>query len=103
MHLSQHKFASNVVEKCVTNATSDQRTRLISEICADDSSLGSMIKDQYGNYVVQKMIETAGEADLAVLMSKIKAHCHSLHKFSYGKYILAKLETYFKGDNGNKM
>ena len=101
--LSQHKFASNVVEKCVSNATCQQRTRLISEICADDSSLGSMIKDQYGNYVVQKMIETAGETDLAVLMSKIKAHCHSLHKFSYGKYILAKLETYFKGDNGNKM
>ena len=101
--LSQHKFASNVVEKCVTNASSDQRTRLIAEICADESSLGSMIKDQYGNYVVQKMIETAGEADLAVLMSKIKSHCNSLHKFSYGKYILAKLETYFKGDNGNTM
>ena len=99
--LSQHKFASNVVEKCVSNATCQQRTRLISEICADESSLGSMIKDQYGNYVVQKMIETAGEPDLAVLMSKIKSHCNSLHKFSYGKYILAKLETYFKGDNGN--
>lgn len=102
MMLSQHKFASNVVEKCVSNASSEERSRLIAEICQDEASLGSMIKDQYGNYVVQKMIETASDKDLGLLMGKIKHHANSLHKFSYGKYILAKLEA-FKGDNGNKM
>lgn len=31
--LSQHKFASNVVEKCVTHATRSERTALIDEVC----------------------------------------------------------------------
>lgn len=31
--LSQHKFASNVVEKCVTHATRAERAVLIEEVC----------------------------------------------------------------------
>lgn len=31
--LSQHKFASNVVEKCVTHATRAERAILIDEVC----------------------------------------------------------------------
>jgi len=98
--LSQHKFASNVVEKCVSNATCEERSCLIKEICQDDSdsvcsALAVMIKDQYANYVVQKMIDTAGDEDLSVLMSKIRSHISTLHKFAYGKHILAKLESYY--------
>ena len=33
LYLSQHKFASNVVEKCLTHGTPDDRTVLISEAC----------------------------------------------------------------------
>ena len=103
--LSQHKFASNVVEKCVSNATSVERSLMIKEICQDDSdsvcsSLAVMIKDQYANYVVQKMIDTADDEDLSVLMSKIRSHISTLHKFAYGKHILAKLESYY-GNCGN--
>lgn len=32
--LSQHKFASNVVEKCVTHATRQERVVLIEEVCS---------------------------------------------------------------------
>lgn len=31
--LSQHKFASNVIEKCVTHATRTERALLIEEVC----------------------------------------------------------------------
>ena len=54
-----------------------------------------MIKDQYANYVIQKMIDTAEEDDLCILMSKIRSHISVLHKFAYGKHILAKLEAYY--------
>lgn len=33
LELSQHKFASNVVEKCVTHATRSERAFLIEEVC----------------------------------------------------------------------
>ena len=98
LHLSQHKFASNVVEKCVSNASCEERSRLIAEVCQEDTFLGAMIKDQYGNYVVQKMIDTAADKDLGDLMAKIKIHANSLHKFSYGKYILAKLENFYRSE-----
>jgi len=32
--LSQHKFASNVVEKCVTHASRPERAFLIEEVCS---------------------------------------------------------------------
>lgn len=34
LELSQHKFASNVVEKCVTHATRAERAFLIEEVCS---------------------------------------------------------------------
>jgi hypothetical protein len=53
-----------------------------------------MMKDQYANYVVQKMIDVAEPAQRKLLMHKIRPHIHSLRKFTYGKHILAKLEKY---------
>ena len=37
--LSQHKFASNVVEKCVTYANRNERAFLIEEVCAGTDTL----------------------------------------------------------------
>ncbi|XP_055382813.1 maternal protein pumilio [Condylostylus longicornis] len=94
--LSQHKFASNVVEKCVTHATRAERTQLIDEICTfNDSALHVMMKDQYANYVVQKMIDVSEPTQLKKLMNKIRPHMAALRKYTYGKHINAKLEKFF--------
>ncbi|CAB3379385.1 Hypothetical predicted protein, partial [Cloeon dipterum] len=95
--LSQHKFASNVVEKCVTHANRIERNFLIDEICsyADSNALQTMMKDQYANYVVQKMIDVAEPQQRKNLMHKIRPHLSSLRKYTYGKHIIAKLEKYF--------
>ncbi len=58
-----------------------------------------MMKDQYANYVVQKMIDLAEPAQRKVLMHKIRPHCATLRKYTYGKHILAKLERYFLKNN----
>ncbi|KAG9355561.1 hypothetical protein JZ751_000399, partial [Albula glossodonta] len=87
--LSQHKFASNVVEKCVTHASRTERAMLIDEVCSMNdgphSALYTMMKDQYANYVVQKMIDVAEPTQRKIVM----------HKYTYGKHILAKLEKYY--------
>lgn len=54
-----------------------------------------MMKDQYANYVVQKMIDVSEPAQRKVLMHKIRPHLNSLRKYTYGKHIIAKLEKYF--------
>uniref|UniRef100_UPI00398F84B4 pumilio homolog 1 isoform X5 n=1 Tax=Pristiophorus japonicus TaxID=55135 RepID=UPI00398F84B4 len=97
--LSQHKFASNVVEKCVTHASRAERALLIDEVCSINdgphSALYTMMKDQYANYVVQKMIDVAEPAQRKIVMHKIRPHIATLRKYTYGKHILAKLEKYY--------
>lgn len=54
-----------------------------------------MMKDQYANYVVQKMIDVSEPTQRKVLMHKIRPHLNSLRKYTYGKHIIAKLEKFF--------
>ncbi|XP_020908481.2 pumilio homolog 2 [Exaiptasia diaphana] len=99
--LSQHKFASNVVEKCVSFASRAERAVLIDEVCnttdsqTQQSALYLMMKDQFANYVVQKMIDVAEPVQRKLLMHRIRPHISTLRKYTYGKHILAKLEKYY--------
>ncbi|ODM92427.1 Pumilio 2 [Orchesella cincta] len=107
---SQHKFASNVVEKCVTYASRQDKTFLIDEVTSYNtengyeenvttSPLNIMMKDQYANYVVQKMIDVAEPSQRKMLMQRIRPHLAQLRKYTYGKHIIAKLEKYFLKNN----
>ncbi|KAK0710981.1 armadillo-type protein [Lasiosphaeris hirsuta] len=59
--LSKHKFASNVVEKAIEKCTPETRNTIrerLSVVGGEDLNgpLPLMIKDQYGNYVIQKLL-----------------------------------------------
>eukprot|EP01124_Arcella_intermedia_P008248 TRINITY_DN1517_c2_g1_i1.p1 TRINITY_DN1517_c2_g1~~TRINITY_DN1517_c2_g1_i1.p1 ORF type:complete len:785 (-),score=89.10 TRINITY_DN1517_c2_g1_i1:252-2606(-) len=90
--LSQHKFASNVVEKCVQFGTTEHRQWLIDEMCSDSTALETMMKDQYANYVVQKMLDVADQNQREFLITRIRPQIPSLKKYTYGKHIIARLE-----------
>lgn len=62
---------------------------------ASGSILHVMMKDQYANYVVQKMIDVSEPTQRKILMHKIRPHMNSLRKYTYGKHIIAKLEKFF--------
>jgi mRNA-binding protein PUF3 len=54
---SKHKFASNVVERCLVFGTAEQRRGIMLEIIKKtdrESTLIQLIKDGYGNYVIRK-------------------------------------------------
>ncbi|XP_048249503.1 pumilio homolog 2-like isoform X2 [Haliotis rufescens] len=100
--LSQHKFASNVVEKCVSHSSRQEKAFLIEEVCSiNDGALYTMMKDQFANYVVQKMIDVAEPPQRKILMHKIRPHIGTLRKYTYGKHILAKLEKFFLKNNSD--
>lgn len=92
---SRHKFASNVVEKCVIYGNRRQRRGLIEEIATEreDGTLPItvMMKDQFANYVIQKLLDVSEGEDFDLLVSIIKPHLASLKKYSYGKH-LASIE-----------
>lgn len=58
------------------------------------SGLQVMMKDQYANYVVQKMIDVSEPTQRKTLLHKIRPHVNSLRKYTYGKHIIAKLEKF---------
>lgn len=101
VQLSQHKFASNVVEKCLEYGDASEREVLIVEIIAHDEqndNLLTMMKDQFANYVIQKVIDICSENQRARLLSHIRAHANALKKYTYGKHIVARMEHQF-GEN----
>lgn len=58
------------------------------------SALNIMMKDQYANYVVQKMIDVSEPTQRKNLMAKIKTHMNTLRKYTYGKHIIAKIDKF---------
>jgi pumilio RNA-binding family len=60
-----------------------------------------MMKDQFANYVVQKMIDVADPPQRKMLITKIRPHVTTLRKFTYGKHILAKLEKFYMKNNAD--
>lgn len=98
VQLSQHKFASNVVEKCLEYGDSEVRELLVAEVVGledGNDNLLVMMKDQYANYVVQKILETCTSNQRDILLGRIRVHLHALRKYTYGKHIVARFEQVF--------
>ena len=81
LQLSQHKFASNVVEKVVEFGTLEHRAWIVEEVCAEATTLETMMKDQYANYVVQKILDVCDPQQRELLVARIRPHIQSLRKY----------------------
>ncbi|PIA37268.1 hypothetical protein AQUCO_03000102v1 [Aquilegia coerulea] len=93
--MSQQKFASNVVEKCLTFGGPEERQVLVNEMLGstdENEPLQVMMKDPYGNYVVQKVLETCDNQSRELILSRIKVHLNALKRYTYGKHIVARVE-----------
>uniref|UniRef100_A0A2P2MFS9 PUM-HD domain-containing protein n=1 Tax=Rhizophora mucronata TaxID=61149 RepID=A0A2P2MFS9_RHIMU len=100
--LSQHKFASNVIEKCLEYGGASEREQIIQEILwhnEENDNLLIMMKDQFANYVVQKILDTSTDTQRLMLLSRISLHLNALKKYTYGKHIVARFEQQFGEDN----
>ncbi|EYU45035.1 hypothetical protein MIMGU_mgv1a021125mg [Erythranthe guttata] len=87
---SQHKYASNVVEKCLEFGDAAEREFLIDEILLqfeDNDNLLVMMKDQFANYVVQKIFEISNDTQRETLLHRIRLHLIAFCLFStYKKF-----------------
>ncbi|GAB4827488.1 hypothetical protein Ancab_034372 [Ancistrocladus abbreviatus] len=95
VQMSQQKFASNVIEKCLTFGDPVERRTMVNEMLGsteENEPLQVMMKDQFANYVVQKVLETCEDQQLELILSRIKIHLNALKKYTYGKHIVARVE-----------
>ncbi|WCJ19265.1 pumilio 4 [Euphorbia peplus] len=93
--MSQQKFASNVVEKCLSFGGPKERQILVNEMLGstdENEPLQVMMKDPFGNYVVQKVLETCDDRSLELILSRIKVHLTALKRYTYGKHIVSRVE-----------
>ncbi|KAF3935691.1 hypothetical protein ABW19_dt0207624 [Dactylella cylindrospora] len=94
IQFSKHKFASNVVEKSIQYGNEHQRKDILGIIVTPKSidgppPLQTLMKDQYGNYVIQKLLFLLDEEDRDTLIEAIKPQLQNLKRFSYGKQLNA--------------
>mmetsp|Transcript_39159 Transcript_39159/g.37505 ORF Transcript_39159/g.37505 Transcript_39159/m.37505 type:complete len:82 (-) Transcript_39159:423-668(-) len=74
--LSLHKFGSNVIEKCLVFGDPKQKEDIINEVVYarinneegqshatsyQNNTLNDLIKDKYGNYVIQRVLDMSNE------------------------------------------
>ena len=108
--LSNHKFASNVVEKCLEFGSEKDRKDIIDEFLEShnydlseeimtlggpqmNGALYTMMKDRYGNYVIQKCIEVSKGKQREVLVKKITACANVLRKqANYSRHVYNFIE-----------
>jgi hypothetical protein len=53
-----------------------------------------MMKDQYANYVIQKIIDVVDDSQRESLIQKVRPHVQTLKKYTYGKHIIARVEKF---------
>ena len=118
--LSRHKFASNVVEKCIQFCGKEARAAMITEVLgtgADGSDLLlTMMTDQFSNYTLQRLLDFSDDEDRvramaaapcalflsagltlacsaqAKLIPRMRAHLPTCKKFAFGKHIASAVE-----------
>lgn len=97
---ASHKYSSNVIEKCLERGSIHHKNMLVRAACSQRDGcmpvVVQMMKDQYANYVVQKMFEQVTPEQRRDLILTVRSHIPILRQFSHGKHILAKLDKYFQ-------
>uniref|UniRef100_A0A183CMY1 PUM-HD domain-containing protein n=1 Tax=Globodera pallida TaxID=36090 RepID=A0A183CMY1_GLOPA len=79
---THHKSICSIIEKCLIFGTTKQKNSLIDQVCADDGTgkppLLQMMKQQFANDVVLKMVDGADSAHRDKMMFAIEEHIPAL-------------------------
>lgn len=75
--LSMMKYSSNVIERCIQKSEIFLNN-FINEICNKYHSVGMLIKDNYGNYVIQTALKTAKGGVKVRLINEIESNINIL-------------------------
>eukprot|EP00744_Colponema_vietnamica_P000466 GILI01000842.1.p1 GENE.GILI01000842.1~~GILI01000842.1.p1 ORF type:complete len:528 (+),score=121.21 GILI01000842.1:104-1585(+) len=99
INLSCNKFASNVVEKCLSNLPTELQHELLQEMYdVTEERLLGMLQDSFGNYIIQTSIALAPQRDIPFMRTKLQA---VLDRTPYGHKIESRLERRRKVTKGD--
>ncbi|OHT16572.1 Pumilio-family RNA binding repeat containing protein [Tritrichomonas foetus] len=95
---SIHKFASNVIEKCIRGATKSEQEAIFSEVIGNDGHFElqrilKMVGDQFGNYVIQRIIEYGTDSQQTAIYDVVYDNYDALISNNYAKHVISRLEN----------
>jgi hypothetical protein len=96
---SIHKFASNVIERCIRRASDRQRDSIFEEIVGTEENwendrILKMVGDQFGNYVIQRIIEFGTEEQQEAVYNVVYDNYQHLLQQSYSRHVINKLQKH---------
>ncbi|KAF8821972.1 Pumilio-family Rna binding repeat-containing protein [Cardiosporidium cionae] len=93
---STQKYACNVVERALKCSREEERDTIIIATLMEENDgsvpLVAIMSDRFGNYVVQRMLETPRNEVLDLLISSLREQMHLLQRLPYGKHIVSALQ-----------
>ena len=94
--MSIHKFASNVIERCLHYGNKEQRDGIIDEVITIDdnvhNSLLGLVKDKFGNYVVQKIIEYSDQEKKELIIKRTTSSQALKKRDGFSKHVINFIE-----------
>lgn len=95
---SMHKFASNVIERCIIRADETQRNFIFTDIIGSDGKydlnrIHDLICDKFGNYVIQRILEFGSATQQQAIFEAVSIHFNELVNSGYSKHVITKLRT----------
>ncbi|KAG9201897.1 hypothetical protein G6514_005315 [Epicoccum nigrum] len=89
--LSMQKFSSNVIEKCIRCAEMSTKAAMIEELL-DVEQLERLMRDSYGNYVIQTALEFAPPDLCMHLIDAMRPILPQIRQTPYGRRIQSKVQ-----------
>jgi hypothetical protein len=90
--LSTQKFSSNVVELCFSVAEDSTKQLMIGRLLEDSEGLSRIVKDQYGNYVIQSILKAATPDQVEKLLTTMRPALTELASSQAGRRVLANFK-----------
>ena len=88
---SKKKYSSNVIEKCLETCSPNAVNKLI-EILKSDIIVRDLIKDIFGNYVIQRLLMVCPDDKIrSHILEIIASEFNSLTQLSFGNQLIKKL------------
>lgn len=91
--LSRHKFSSNVIEKCLRCASDGSKDMMSLELL-HGGEVERLLRDSFGNYVVQTALEHATFHMKHQIVETIRPLLPSIRSTPYGRRLQAKIQQH---------
>ncbi len=93
IQLATQKFSSNVIEKCLELATPHMRSVLIDAMIVDPG-FPQLLRDPFGNYVVQKCMDFSTRAQLDTIADIVARNMPVLRSSPFAKRIIDRCQGF---------